>query len=159
MLKIGLLWYDADRKRGLQVKMDEAAERYLQKFGVKPNTCHVNPADKTNHPWLHVVENKAIRHNHFWLGVDEELELETTLPHRQGRRSAADEAKIAPPDLAHARKPIGQGEAGHSVPSKVRGKRSTTKKATPSSAGSRRASKSASERATCRSPGIRFGRR
>jgi hypothetical protein len=74
MMKVGLLWYDADPKRACQMKIDDAAERYLEKFGVPPNACHVNPRDKVSHPWLAVVANKAIRPNHFWLGIDEELE-------------------------------------------------------------------------------------
>jgi hypothetical protein len=41
-LKEGLLWHDAG-EGDLAGKVEAAAGRYEEKFGVKPDTCHVHP--------------------------------------------------------------------------------------------------------------------
>ena len=43
-MKSGLLWYDASTQ-DMAAKILQAAARYQQKFGVKPDTCFVNPRD------------------------------------------------------------------------------------------------------------------
>ena len=43
-MKSGLLWYDADPKKPIWDKIEEAAQRYYEKFGVRPDTCFVNPS-------------------------------------------------------------------------------------------------------------------
>ncbi len=89
-MKSGLLWYDADPKKPIWDKIEEAAQRYYEKFGVRPNTCFVNPAalpqegpvpekvesKKTTHARslinaraLRVAAKPTILPNHIWLGV------------------------------------------------------------------------------------------
>ncbi len=92
-MKSGLLWYDADPKKPIWDKIEEAAQRYYEKFGVRPNTCFVNPAampqesavaeafpagKKTNHAGslerlnaLHVSTKATILPNHIWLGLND----------------------------------------------------------------------------------------
>lgn len=80
-MRSGLLWYDADAQKPLSVKIEEAAQRYYQKFGVRPNTCYVNPGDVPTTPTappqglaasaVLVLTKATILPNHIWLGVRE----------------------------------------------------------------------------------------
>ncbi len=74
-MKSGLLWYDGDPKKSIWDKVDEAAQRYYQKFGVQPNTCYVNPQvlpeGKSSRGSLRVISAPTILPNHIWLGVNE----------------------------------------------------------------------------------------
>ncbi len=73
MLKMGLLWFDDDSKRALTVKLDEAAERYEERFGVRPTLVHLNPAqaEGVNHRRLRVWGDPGLRRNYFLIGIDE----------------------------------------------------------------------------------------
>ncbi len=91
-MKSGLLWYDADPKKPIWDKIEEAAQRYYEKFGERPNTCFVNPAampqegavpqkvetKRAAHPRsvdlasaLHVSAKATILPNHIWLGIND----------------------------------------------------------------------------------------
>ncbi len=89
MMKSGLLWYDADTRKSAQTKIDEAVERYVEKFGVQPNACHVAPGWEMAHEAVAVIPDHWIRPGYFWLGVDEEL------PQPGPRRSRRDSEAIA----------------------------------------------------------------
>jgi hypothetical protein len=89
MMKSGLLWYDSDARKSALDKIDEAVERYVEKFGVQPNACHVTPGVETAHDSVAVVPNRWLRPGYFWLGVDEEL------PQPGPRRSRRDSEAIA----------------------------------------------------------------
>jgi hypothetical protein len=71
-LEVGLLWYD-DSKADFATKVHEAAQRYEEKFGDKPNCCHVNPqglpGDAPRANGVRLVTNPAILPNHFWVGI------------------------------------------------------------------------------------------
>jgi hypothetical protein len=69
----GLLWFDSDKRRPPQEKLDQAAARYTERFGRPPNTCHVNPAEPFEHAVLRVILDPAVLPNYFWVGEDEEL--------------------------------------------------------------------------------------
>ncbi len=89
-MKSGLLWYDADPRKPIWDKIEEAAQRYHEKFGVPPNTCFVNPAalpqeaspaepggKKSAHGKtlthvnsLKVATKPTILPNHIWLGLE-----------------------------------------------------------------------------------------
>lgn len=64
-------WFD-DSKRPVSEKIDEAIERFVAKFGRKPNVCLVNTAVVVSHPSLTVRAVDYVRPNNFWVGVDEE---------------------------------------------------------------------------------------
>jgi hypothetical protein len=79
-MQIGLLWFDNDPHRGLAAKVEDAARRYREKFGVTPNTCYVNQAALTGQTTaqgqpvsavLRVVPANNILPHHFWVGVEE----------------------------------------------------------------------------------------
>ncbi|MHB1131139.1 MAG: hypothetical protein ACYC4L_02005 [Chloroflexota bacterium] len=71
-MKIGLLWFDGDRKKPLLDKIEEGARCYAERFGTWPSACHSHPESVVAHPRVRVVADRHIRPNHFWLGVDEE---------------------------------------------------------------------------------------
>jgi len=73
MMKLGLLWFDDDVKRKVLDKLDEAAERYTERFGVRPTLAHVNPAqaEGLKHRRMRVCGDPGLRRNYFLLGVDE----------------------------------------------------------------------------------------
>ncbi len=74
-MKVGLLWYDDDPKRPWLQKVDDAARRYYEKFGIRPDTCYVNPetvpGEQALHGQVRIVQANVILPNHFWLGVSE----------------------------------------------------------------------------------------
>lgn len=93
MMKLGLLWFDDDAKRKVLEKLDEAAERYAERFGVRPTLAHVNPAqaEGLKHRRMRVCGDPGLRRNYFLLGVDEaEASAEP--------RADASPAAVAAPD-------------------------------------------------------------
>lgn len=76
-MQIGLLWFDGDPGRGLVAKIEDAARRYREKFGVAPNCCYVNQAawtgDAPVSAALRIVPAVNILPNHFWVGVEEQM--------------------------------------------------------------------------------------
>lgn len=75
-MKSGLLWYDGDKDKPLWDKIDEAAKRYYEKFGIQPNTCFVNPKTLPDGKGakrgdIRVQTSPTIQMNHIWLGVSD----------------------------------------------------------------------------------------
>jgi hypothetical protein len=81
MLTIGLLWFDDDLKRPLGAKLDEAMERYAERFGAQPTLAHLHPtqAEGLAYARLRIVGDAQLRRNHFLLG-SEEAEPAAVLP-------------------------------------------------------------------------------
>jgi hypothetical protein len=74
----GLLWADFDKKRDLADKIARAADRYLEKFGCRPNRCYINSAQidgLTEVNGVRVIGAHNILKFHFWIGVEEAAEL------------------------------------------------------------------------------------
>jgi hypothetical protein len=72
-MKSGLLWYDASSSP-IERKIADAAKRYYEKFGVKPNRCFVNDKDfkpGTGLPQLEIAPKTTILPNHVWVGVSD----------------------------------------------------------------------------------------
>ncbi len=74
-LKEGLLWHDAGAG-DLASKVHAAAKRYEEKFGVKPDTCHVHPlmlpeqiSRSIRFGQIEVLGDPSILPNHLWVGV------------------------------------------------------------------------------------------
>lgn len=75
-MQIGLLWFDDDPKKTLDVKIEQAAARYREKYGRTPNACYVSPATtvaESKKPGLRVLPARGIRPNYLWIGVDEKV--------------------------------------------------------------------------------------
>jgi hypothetical protein len=75
MLKMGLLWFDDNPKRPLAEKLDEAAERYQERFDKWPTLVHLNPTQaeglSVKYKRLRVFGDEHLRRNYFIVGVDE----------------------------------------------------------------------------------------
>lgn len=74
-MNIGMLWYDDDRKRTLEEKVNRAADHYRQKFGRAPTLCLVNPrslnGDPTRVSKIELRSAHNVLQHHFWMGIAE----------------------------------------------------------------------------------------
>ncbi len=73
-MKQGLVWFDNDPKKTLDVKMTEAAKRYKEKYGADPTVCYVNPGQldtkRGSLGKLRIVSASQVLPNHLWLEID-----------------------------------------------------------------------------------------
>jgi len=94
-MRTGLLWYD-DSKLDLHAKVLEAADRYSEKFGARPNRCYVHPGcmgkQEPHVDGIRLVPSQAVLPNHFWVGVDTGASTNQGDPPDPDYRPAADEA-------------------------------------------------------------------
>lgn len=82
-MDVGLLWYDDDPRRGLEDKIDRAAQRYREKYGRWPNTCYVHPqsagglveqeqnvacGSNNGRATIQVLSAPNVLLHHLWLG-------------------------------------------------------------------------------------------
>ncbi|HEY4689554.1 MAG TPA: hypothetical protein VIK33_09595 [Anaerolineae bacterium] len=72
MMREGLLWFDDDPRRRLEEKIQQAADRYRQKFGAAPDVCYVNDAAieraETQVGDVRVLPASTVRPHHFLIG-------------------------------------------------------------------------------------------
>jgi hypothetical protein len=84
-MQTGLLWFDNDPNRELAAKVEDAARRYREKFGVAPDTCYVSRAALSGGECLvrlkdfgglalRLVPAGNILQHHFWVGIEDRLE-------------------------------------------------------------------------------------
>jgi hypothetical protein len=69
-----LVWYDNDRKRKLEEKVAQAAERYTERFGAAPQIVLLNPAQAgeiETVAGIPVRTTSLVLPNHVYIGVDE----------------------------------------------------------------------------------------
>jgi hypothetical protein len=90
-----LAWFDADRKKPVAMKIAEAHERYVAKFGRQPLVCLVNPEDAIPDAAIALRPLSTIGRNCFWIGSDEDIEEEIQItpepeakPKRRARKQA-----------------------------------------------------------------------
>ena len=74
-MKIGMMWYDDDKKTTLDEKIAKVAAHYFHKYGVSATVCFVNPAMldgkiETKSGGLMVKVSRTVQPNNFWLGVE-----------------------------------------------------------------------------------------
>ncbi len=71
-MKIGMLWFD-DSARSLKVRVQEAVEYYIEKYGQAPTLCFVNPSMLSDEVkpsnGVELLESRTVIPGHFWLGV------------------------------------------------------------------------------------------
>ena len=74
-MKIGMLWYDDNKKSTLEEKVIRAADYYHDKFGRAPTLCLVNPRTINGGPKRVAKIELRAAHNvllhHFWVGIAE----------------------------------------------------------------------------------------
>ncbi|MGH2620881.1 MAG: hypothetical protein ACRDHG_09980 [Anaerolineales bacterium] len=95
-MNIGMLWYD-DSPLDLKLRIEKAAEYYVEKYGHKPNLVVVHPSmletEELRLNGVLVRRGPSVRPGHFWIGVDDEPG-ETRQPARAaGKRRVAKQAK------------------------------------------------------------------
>lgn len=104
-MKSGLLWYNANPATGLDSKINQAAQRYFEKFGIKPNRAFVNPHDLREFalgrdPLTYkmpcaVASIPTIMSNYIMVGVEPEIRVEPAVPsHIQIRYGPGDDPDI-----------------------------------------------------------------
>ncbi len=75
-MKQGLVWYDNDPKKTLDVKMIEAVKRFREKYGIEPTVCYVNPAEldhaRRTGGKLRLIKAAQVLPNHLWLEIEEQ---------------------------------------------------------------------------------------
>lgn len=75
-MREGLLWFDDDPRRPFEQKVEEAVERYVEKFGETPNACFVNPRslpeDVHSHAGVIIRALPTVLPNHFLVGISRE---------------------------------------------------------------------------------------
>ena len=77
-MKVGLLWFDDDPQRGIEEKVQRAAQRYRERFGRLPNVCYVNPIALPQKKELRcgrvrIIAAPNVLPHHFWVGVSDRL--------------------------------------------------------------------------------------
>ena len=75
-MRVGMLWYDDDRRQELGDKVGRAANHYRSKYGRIPNLCMANPKTLGKNPpkeveGLQLRSSGSVLPHHFWLGVDD----------------------------------------------------------------------------------------
>ncbi|MBN1317991.1 MAG: hypothetical protein JXA42_21085 [Anaerolineales bacterium] len=81
-MKEGMLWYDDDKQRTLEDKVQRAADYFQEKYGQKPNLCLINANMDVNgvNDALGTIELRTAKNvlpNHFWVGILEKEEQES----------------------------------------------------------------------------------
>jgi len=66
-----LMWYDNDRKKQPSVKIEEAIERFVEKYGYQPSVVLVNPGEPVDAAPLPIVTRPTVARNFFWVGDEE----------------------------------------------------------------------------------------
>ena len=73
-MRTGLLWFDDDPRKTLDVKIEQAAARFHEKYGCAPDVCYVSPssaATNVRRGSLRVVPARTVRPNYLWIGMDD----------------------------------------------------------------------------------------
>jgi len=90
-MDVGMLWFDNDTNTDLPSKIENAAEYYLNKYGIQPNVCFIHPcmtpedlksqirkpSKKALKPKtlftsgsIEVRTSKSMLPNHLWIGIN-----------------------------------------------------------------------------------------
>ena len=78
-MEIGMLWFNNDKKAGLQAKITRAASYYRDKYGQTPNLCFIHPdmlpseslpENGDRETGLEIRTTKTMLPNHFWIGIN-----------------------------------------------------------------------------------------
>jgi len=79
-MKVGMLWFDDDKKTALTAKVARAADYYRQKYGLNPDLCLVHPSmlnpagagrKEEQAGKVALRPNRSILPGHLWIGVED----------------------------------------------------------------------------------------
>ena len=79
-MEIGMMWFDDDKLTPLAAKVMQAADFYAKKYGRRPTTCLMNPAEllagTANEPTpahplagMRLEPMATILPHHYWIGI------------------------------------------------------------------------------------------
>ena len=70
----GMLWFDNNMKHNSITSILNATAYYADKYGERPNTCHMNadmlPGDTNEIDGVALKEDPEVIDNHLWIGVE-----------------------------------------------------------------------------------------
>ena len=78
-METGMMWFDNDPKKNLELKIQQAADFYRKKYGCKPDICLVNPKTLVQSTEVLASDHKgkikilllrAVLPDHLWIGVE-----------------------------------------------------------------------------------------
>ncbi|HMQ32777.1 MAG TPA: hypothetical protein PKD53_18745 [Chloroflexaceae bacterium] len=75
-----LVWYDADARRTVGEKIQDARTAYTRRFSAAPNLVLVNSADMTTLDEIEVRSERTVQPHHFWVGRTDEGASEAGAP-------------------------------------------------------------------------------
>lgn len=67
-------WFDDNPKKPVEAKIHEAVERYILRFGRRPNLCLVHREECVPHRTVQVRAAPHVRRHHFLVGYDPQEE-------------------------------------------------------------------------------------
>ena len=76
----GMMWFDNDPKKPLELKVQQAAEYFRHKYGQVPDMCLVNPGSLAKNPpsdqplrvgRVVILALRAVLPGHLWIGVEQ----------------------------------------------------------------------------------------
>ena len=91
-MNTGMMWFDNDPKTTLDVKIQQAADYYRQKYGRTPDMCLVNPGvlDKAGSGDPRLTAGKilirpfrSVLPGHLWIGVEDPAPIPPPFPQMQ----------------------------------------------------------------------------
>ena len=75
-MKIGMLWFDADRETALSTRVERAVSYYRKKYGSLPEICvsHPNTIEDNSAKKIagvRIERSPSVLPDHFWLGIED----------------------------------------------------------------------------------------
>jgi len=79
-METGMLWFDNDPKKSLDLKIEQAVDYYRHKYGLSPDLCLVNPGNllkNNSQSETTLVGRVVIRPfrsvlpGHLWIGMED----------------------------------------------------------------------------------------
>jgi hypothetical protein len=75
-----LVWYDADARRTVGEKIQDASAAYARRFSVAPNLVLVNIAEVTELAEIEVRAERTVQPHHFWVGRSDQRAAQLGAP-------------------------------------------------------------------------------
>lgn len=81
-MRVGLLWFDDKQESDFLAKVEQAAQHYEHKYGVRPTECLVHPSMLfggptdpmvVQHAGIAIKASNTVLPHHFWLGGESDL--------------------------------------------------------------------------------------
>jgi hypothetical protein len=71
-----LVWYDADTRRSVGEKIEDARAAYVRRFHLAPDLILVNAVNATELSDIEVRSERTVQPHHFWVGRREAQDRE-----------------------------------------------------------------------------------